>query len=100
MRPKTCYCQRQSSQYLILPSQSRDQSFTRVAKFQRGGDVLKSMLCAGLCLSLSFKAQYLPQIERGLCLAGVMLLHRHMAIIWCAFLVAWLNSRGVGCFKV
>ena len=100
MRPRTFYSQQQSSQYLIFPSQARDQSFTRVAKFQRGGDVLTSMLCAGLCLSLSFKAQYLPQIERSLCLAGDMLLHRHRAIIWYAFLVAWLNSRGVGCFKV
>ena len=31
-----------------------------------------------------------------------MLLHRHRAIIWYAFGVAWLNSRGWGwgCFKV
>ena len=29
-----------------------------------------------------------------------MLLHGHWAIIWCAFGVAWLNSKGVGCFKV
>ena len=28
--PKTCYCQQQSSQYPIFPSQARDQSFTRV----------------------------------------------------------------------
>ena len=28
-----------------------------------------------------------------------MLLHRHKAIIWYAFGVAWLNSRGVGCLK-
>ena len=27
---------------------------------------------------------------------SVMLLHRHRAIIWYAFGVAWLNSRGVG----
>ena len=32
MRPKTCYCQQQSSQYPIFPSQARDQSFTRVAR--------------------------------------------------------------------
>ena len=27
MRPKTCYCQQQSSQYPIFPSQVQDQSF-------------------------------------------------------------------------
>ena len=32
VRPKTCYCQQQSSQYPIFPSQARDQSFTRVAR--------------------------------------------------------------------
>ena len=32
VRPKTCYCQQQSSQYSIFPSQARDQSFTRVAR--------------------------------------------------------------------
>ena len=32
MAPKTCYCQQQSSQYPIFPSQARDQSFTRVAR--------------------------------------------------------------------
>ena len=31
-RPKTCYCQQQSSQYPIFQSQARDQSFTRVAR--------------------------------------------------------------------
>ena len=28
-----------------------------------------------------------------------MLSHRHRAIIWYAFGVAWLNSRGVACLK-
>ena len=37
-------------------------------------------------LPLSFKAQCL----------GVMVLHRHRAIIWGAFGVVWLNSRGGG----
>ena len=32
VRPKTCYCQQQSSQYPIFPPQARDQSFTRVAR--------------------------------------------------------------------
>ena len=32
LRPKTCYCQQQSSQYPIFPPQARDQSFTRVAR--------------------------------------------------------------------
>ena len=30
---------------------------------------------------------------------GVMLLYRHRAIIWGAFGVVWLNSRGWGCSK-
>ena len=32
VRPKTCYCQKQSSQDPIFPSHARDQSFTRVAQ--------------------------------------------------------------------
>ena len=28
-----------------------------------------------------------------------MLLHRHRAILWCAFALARLNSRGVGLFE-
>ena len=32
VRPKTCYCQKQSSQDPIFPSHARDQSFTRVAR--------------------------------------------------------------------
>ena len=32
MRPKTCYCQQQNSQYPIFPSQARDQSLPRVAR--------------------------------------------------------------------
>ena len=35
VRPKTCYCQQQSSQYPIFPSQARDQSFTRVARNEK-----------------------------------------------------------------
>ena len=42
VRPKTCYCQQQSSQYRIFPSQARDQSFTRAArnktKYQKTSD--------------------------------------------------------------
>ena len=33
VRPKTFCCQQQSSQYPIFPSQTRDQSFIRVAKW-------------------------------------------------------------------
>ena len=49
-------------------------------------------------LRMSFKAQCLPQIEKGCVWLVVMLLHRHRAINWYAFEVAWLNSRGVGLF--
>ena len=66
-----------------------------LVKFQRGGVVVKTMLCIVLeCgfaeflyrgLPLSFKAQCLSQIK-GVCVwLGVMLLHRHRAIIWFAF---------------
>ena len=36
----------------------------------------------------------------GLRQLSVMLLHRQRAIIWYAFGLAWLNSRGWFCFKV
>ena len=50
-------------------------------------------------LTLSFKAQCLPQIERGGCVwLGVMVLHRHRAVFWYAFGIAYLNSRGAGLF--
>ena len=49
-----------------------------------------------LGLPLSFKAQCLPQIKGGCVWLGAMLLHRHGAIVWYAFGVAWLNYRGVG----
>ena len=39
-------------------------------------------------LSVSFKAQYLSEIEEDLCLAGC-----HAVAHWYAFGVAWLNSR-------
>ena len=46
VRPKTCYCQQQSSQYPIFPSQARDQSFTRVAKWDEiRADIGRSRLC-------------------------------------------------------
>ena len=35
VRPKTFCCQQQSSQYPIISSQTRDQSFIRVAKWDR-----------------------------------------------------------------
>ena len=35
VRPKTCYCQKQSSKYAIFPCQARDQSFTRVPEMIR-----------------------------------------------------------------
>ena len=56
------------------------------------------MLCAALCLSLSFKPQCFPQIERGLCLARCHTVAQTQGI-WYAFGVAWLNSRGLGCLK-
>ena len=46
LRPRTCYCQQQCSQYPIFPSQARDQSFTRVAKCDKiREDIGRSGLC-------------------------------------------------------
>ena len=36
------------------------------------------------------------KLRRGCVWLGAMFLHRHGAIVWYAFGVAWLNSRGVG----
>ena len=45
-------------------------------------------------LYLSFKAQCLPQIVEGLCLAGNPVLTKTKGIICCAFGVVWVISRG------
>ena len=45
------------------------------------------------CLS---KLNVSLKLRRGRVWLGAMLLHRHGAIVWYAFGVAWLNSRGVG----
>ena len=45
------------------------------------------------CLS---KLNVSLKLRRGCVWLGAMLLHRHGAIVWYAFGVAWLNSRGVG----
>ena len=60
--------------------------------------------CLGVMMFKASGMQCLPQIKlnvslklrRGCVWLGVMMLHRHRAIIWYAFGVAWLNSRGVG----
>ena len=65
-----------------------------LVKFQGGGVVVKTMLCARvqirwvlyLGLPLSFKAQCLPQIKGGLCLAGCHVVAQiwgyHVVCIW------------------
>ena len=67
------------------------------------------MLCAGVWISAEFLYRGLSLSSklsvsftlRKICVyLGVMLLYRHRAIIWYAFGVAWLNSRGWGCCKV
>ena len=77
-----------------------------LVKFQWGGLVLKSMLCARMwiCLilvtwlSLSFKAQCLPQIEGVLCLAGCHIVAQtqgyHLVCIWGSL----VRFQGVGLF--
>ena len=51
---------------------------------------------AYLCLS---KLNVSLKLRRGCVWLAVMLLPRHRAIIWYAFGVVWLNSRGVGLLK-
>ena len=67
-------------------------------KFQEGRVVLKATLCAGL--PLSFKAQCLPQIGAGLCLAGCHVVAKtqgyHLVCIWGNLVV----PGGWGCCKV
>ena len=46
MRPKTCYCQQQSSQNPIFPSQARDQSLTRGARNETERLLLRALLLA------------------------------------------------------
>ena len=65
-----------------------------LVKFQGGGGVVKTMLCARVQirwvfvpgLPLSFKAQCLPQIREGLCLAGCYVVAQtqgyHLVCIW------------------
>ena len=72
-----------------------------LVKFQGGGVVVKTMLCARVQIRWVFLPGLtsLPvslKLRGGSVWLGVMLLHRHRAIIWYAFGVAWLNSRGVG----
>ena len=49
-------------------------------------------------LYLPFKAQCLPQIVEGLCLTGNPVVAKTNGIIWYAFGVVWVNSRGVVLF--
>ena len=76
-----------------------------LVKFHGGGVVVKIMLCARVRifwvfmywgLPLSFKAKCLPQIDRGLCLAGCHAVARTQSYNLVCTRVARLNSRGVG----
>ena len=80
-----------------------------LVNFQGGGVVVKIMLCARVQifgfslywgLPLSFKAKCLPQIDRGLCLAGCHAVARTQSYHLVYTRVARLNSRGLGCCKV
>ena len=51
VRPKTCYCQQQSSQYPIFPSQARDQSFIRVARILDAADFASRKNCSFIRLN-------------------------------------------------
>ena len=51
VRPKTCYCQQQSSQYPIFPSQARDQSLIRVARILDAADFASRENCSFIRLN-------------------------------------------------
>ena len=73
MRPKTCYCQQQSSQYPIFQSQTRDQSFTRVArnetKYQKildAADFARRENCSFIRLNDAFRKTLLKAAKKPL----------------------------------
>ena len=72
-RPKTCYCQQQSSQYPIFPSQARDQSFTRVArnetKYQKildAADFARHENCSFIRFNDAFRKTLLKPAQKKL----------------------------------
>ena len=73
VRPKTCYCQQQSSQYPIFPSQARDQSFTRVArnetKYQKildAADFARRENCSFIRLNDAYRKTLLKAAKKTL----------------------------------
>ena len=72
VRPKACYCQQQSSQYTIFPSQARDQSFTRVArnetKYQKildAADFARRENCSFIRLNDAFRKTLLKAAKKN-----------------------------------
>ena len=73
VRPKTCYCQQQSSQYPLFPSQARDQSFTCVApnetKYQKvldAADFSRRENCSFISLNDVFRKTLLKAAKKAL----------------------------------
>ena len=71
VRPKTCYCQQQSSQYPIFPSQARDQSITLVArnetKYQKildAADFARRESCSFIRLNDAFRKTLLKAAKK------------------------------------
>ena len=54
VRPKTLYCQRQSSQYAIFPSQVQDQSFTHVVSNETKYEKILNVADVASCENCSF----------------------------------------------
>ena len=86
VRQKTCYCQQQSSQYPIFPSQARDQSFTRVArsetKYEKILDAAEFAVrenCSFIRLDDTFRKTLLKAAKKTLrqptTRAGISLIH-------------------------
>ena len=72
VRPKTCYCQQQSSQYPIFPSHARDKSFTCVArnetKYQKildAADFARRENCSFIRLNDAFRKTLLKAAKKN-----------------------------------
>ena len=97
-KDQTCYCQQQSSQYPIFPSQARDQSFTRVArhetKYQKilnVADFARRENCSFTRLNDAFRKNLLkaakktlrqPTMRAEFSLIGALISNWHTEKVW------------------
>ena len=83
--------------YIYLPGVLKTELLEILSKLQHMQAIFQGITCLKPgCLAPVEPANFF----RGVLPVklSVMFLHRHRAIIWYAFGVAWFNSRGVGLF--